>query len=117
MEHNSATTSDRLTFISCHKASKHVNGSSLQDYITTSYHNLVNLFGEPTIRTDKYKTSSEWHVEVERSGTTYGVVTIYDYKQCKTYAGEDGLEPEQITEWNVGAKSYKLAQMVIDFIK
>ena len=116
MEHNSTIATNSLKFISCHKASKHASGSAVQDYINTSYHNLVNHFGKPTIKTDGYKTSSEWHVEIEKSGTVHGVVTIYDYKQCKTYAGDNGLEPEQITEWHVGAKNHKLANLVINLI-
>jgi len=108
---------NRVTFKNCLKPSKHVTGSGVQDYITTSYHNLVNHFGEPTIETDGYKTSSEWHVEIIVQGSVQGAVAIYDYKQCKTYAGDNGLDTEHITEWHVGSKTNRLAQMVIDFIK
>lgn len=103
-------------FKTCHKPSKHVNGTSLQDYITTSFDNLVNHFGEPTIKTDEWKTSSEWHVEIVEDDSTIGAVAIYDYKQCKTYAGDDGLDPEYITEWHVGAKNPRHAQMVTNYI-
>ena len=116
MEHNSGVVSNSLTFKSCNKSSKLAAGTAVQDYINTSYDNLVNHFGEPTIETDGYKTSSEWHVEVEKSGVIQGVVTIYDYKQCKTYAGDDGLDSKHITEWHVGAKNHKLANLVINLI-
>lgn len=116
MKHNSAIASNSLTFKSCRKSSKLATGTAVQDYINTSYHNLVNHFGKSTIKTDGYKTSREWHVEIEKSGDVLGVVTIYDYKQCKTYAGEKGLEPEHITEWHVGAKNHKLANLVIGLI-
>tara|TARA_R110002153_G_scaffold4854_4_gene22719 strand:+ start:2169 stop:2516 length:348 start_codon:yes stop_codon:yes gene_type:complete len=106
-----------ITFISCLKPSKHVTGSGFCDSITTGYDNLVNLFGEPTIKTDEYKTSSEWHVEVREEGSIQGAVAIYDYKQCKTYAPAWGLDTEDITDWHIGAKDPKLAKLVIDFIK
>jgi len=115
IDNNTLTTSP-ITFRSCNTSSKHVTGGALQTYINTSYRNLVNHFGEPTIETDGYKTSSEWHVEVIIDGVVQGAVAIYDYKQCETYAGVDGLEPQHITQWHVGCKTSRLAGLVVDLI-
>lgn len=76
-------------------------GTHGQGQIVCSYDTLVALFGEPNAESDGYKTSAEWCLE-----TPFGIATIYDYKECKTYCGEnDGLEPEDITTWHIGGAS------------
>ena len=104
------------TYKSLHKPSKHIVGGGNVGYLTCSYKHLVDMFGEPTIKTDGYKTSAEWHVEHVYDQQFQGVTAIYDYKQCKTYCGESGLETEQITQWNLGGKSQKLASDLINFV-
>jgi len=104
------------TYTSLAKPSKHIVGSGNMGYLTCTYKHLVNMFGDPVIRTDEYKTSAEWHVEHMHDGEFKGVTAIYDYKQCKTYHGEDGLDVEDITEWNLGGKSSWLAADLIQFI-
>lgn len=104
------------TFLSTHKPSKNLGNAGLSCYMNTSYKNIVRLLGESTIRTDEYKTCCEWHVEVYQDDQLTGAVAIYDYKECKTYRGEHGLEKEHITTWHVGAKDHKLAAKVVNFI-
>lgn len=102
---------------SLHKPSKHIVGGGNVGHLTCSYERLVDMFGEPTIKTDGYKTSAEWHVEHVYDQQFQGVTAIYDYKQCKTYCGDDGLETEHITQWNLGGKNQKLAVDLVNFIK
>ena len=72
-----------------------IDGTFLQGYVITSYQNLVDLFGKPTLQFDPAKTRANWVVQFED-----GVVaTVYDYKvQDKPV--------EEVTEWNVGGKSH-----------
>lgn len=70
------------------------NGTSLQGYVTTSYHQLVARFGEPAF-TDGDKTTAEWHLEFE-DGT---VATIYDWKQTET--------PWGTYQWHVGGRDQR----------
>ena len=105
-----------VNFTSVLKPSKHIIGSGQMGYVDCPYEHLVNLFGEPTILTDKYKTSAEWHIEVRRNDKLVGAVAIYDYKQHDNYTG-DGMETKDITCWHIGAKRTTLAGEVMAFIK
>ncbi len=72
-----------------------ITDTFLQGYVISSYQNLVDLFGEPTVQFDPYKTRANWVVQFED-----GVVaTVYDYKV-------HGKPIEEVTEWNVGGKSH-----------
>ena len=106
---------NRTTFTSLHKPSKHVNGTGVAGYVECTYQHLVNLFGEPTIKTDEYKTSAEWHIEVRRNDVLHGVASIYDYKEHIGYR-EDGKETQDITHWHVGGKM-GIAGEVMAFVK
>lgn len=107
---------NNYTYISLHKPSAQITGSSLMGHVTCTHEYLVNLFGPSMIKTDGYKTSAEWHVEHVIDGVSQGVTAIYDYKQCETYCGEHGVPTELITEWNIGAKSKQLALDLKHFI-
>ena len=106
---------NRTTFTSLHKPSKHVLGTGVAGYVECDYQHLVNLFGEPMIKTDGFKTSAEWHIEVRRNDELQGVASIYDYKQHDNYTG-DGTETKDITHWHVGGKM-GIAGEVMAFIK
>lgn len=106
---------NRTSFISLNKPSKHVVGTGLAGYVECSYQHLVNLFGEPIIKTDGYKTSAEWHIEVRRNDELHGVASIYDYKEHIGYR-EDGKETQDITHWHVGGKM-GIAGEVMAFVK
>lgn len=108
--------SKHITYTSINKPSKHITGSGFAGHLTCSYNHLVNMFGEPIIPTDGYKTSAEWHIEIHHDNELKGVVAIYDYKQCRSYS-RDGLDTEDITEWHLGAKSNWLAADLLHFIK
>jgi hypothetical protein len=49
--------------------------------ISTSYKNLVKLFGKPNSPGDEYKVSSEWILEDDNGY----LVTIYDWKETNLY--------------------------------
>ena len=104
-----------VEYISLNKPSKLIRGSGLAGYVECTYKQLVDLFDEPTIKTDGYKTSAEWHIEVRHDGEIKGVVAIYDYKTHKNYR-EDGLETQDITHWHLGAKNNWMAAELIAFI-
>jgi len=105
-----------IEYISLSKPSKHIVGSGNAGHVNCTYKHLVNMFGEPMLPTDGYKTSAEWHIEIRHDGVVKGAVAIYDYKQHKGYS-EDGLDTEDITEWNLGSKSNRLACDLLYFIK
>ena len=108
--------SGHYEYISKSKPSKHIRGSGFAGHLECTYQHLVNMFGEPMLPTDGYKTSAEWHIEIKHDGVVKGAVAIYDYKQHKGYS-RDGLETEDITCWHLGSKSNWLAADLLHFIK
>jgi len=83
-----------------------IYGSSLIGYVKCSYQELIDSFGEPLeidLSTSDGKTDVEWDIEFQDG--TY--LHIYNWKNGKNYLGDDGLETDQITEWNVGGHSKK----------
>lgn len=76
------------------------SGTSLCGYLRgVSYEQLITVFGAPT-KGDGYKTDAEWDLGYE-DGV---VITIYNWKDGKSYCGDEGLEIDQITDWHVGGK-------------
>ena len=67
------------------------NGTSLQGYITATYDQLVERFGQPESGGDK--TTVEWMLQFE-DGT---VATIYDWKVDET--------PTYMYNWHIGGKN------------
>ena len=76
------------------------NGTSFQGYVNAHYNQLVEMFGEPYTNPDNYKTDVEWIVS-----TPHGPATIYNYKNGRSYLGENGLALEVMDEWHVGGKN------------
>jgi len=83
------------------------NGTSLQGGIDISYKKLVKVFGEPNAKSDGYKTDAEWIVF-----TINGVATIYNYKNGRNYLGNEGLDVENITDWNIGGRTRDVIKWV-----
>ena len=67
------------------------NGTSLVGYVSTTFADLVKVFGKPQIgpNVDDDKVTCEWNL---KSGDV--VFTIYDWKVNKT--------PKGVYEWHVG---------------
>ena len=78
-----------------------------QGNIKITYQELVDELGKPKCF-DDYKTDAEWNLLF--SDGTYA--TIYNYKNGQNYCGEDGLETEDITMWNIGGTSEASANLV-----
>lgn len=85
-----------------------IDGTSYRGEISANYADLHMLFGEPLLG-DGYKTDAEWWVQFD-DGT---LATIYNWKNGRNYMGDDGLDIEQITEWNVGGRCKQALDMVI----
>ena len=66
-----------------------VDMTSLQGYVTSTYDDLVRVFGEPQYQSDG-KVTCEWNSKFA-DGT---VATIYDYKE--------GTTPKGVYDWHVG---------------
>jgi len=106
----------QYTINSLDKWDSKFNGTSLSGYINGSYNDLVDVFGEPTVETDGYKTDAEWLIELTNDeGDVEHVFTIYNYKDGKNYCGANGLNVQDIVEWHVGSKS-NAAMYELDYI-
>ena len=92
-----------------------VGGTFLQGYIKASYEQLVKTFGEPHDPDgDNYKTDVEWAFEFA-DGT---IATLYNWKNGKNYLGEaEGLELNDIYEWNVGGNSDKAGAKLLEKLR
>ena len=74
-------------------------GTSGKGGFVCKYEMLVKVLGEPIKESSlDFKTQAEWNIEY-KDGT---ITTIYDWKQGKGYLGDEGIEPEDVVEWNVG---------------
>lgn len=80
-----------------------VNGTHLQGHMTARYHQLVEVFGEPTDSGDK--TTAEWCLKFE-DGT---VATIYDWKEYETPTGSYA--------WHIGGTSPQAVDRVTQTFK
>jgi hypothetical protein len=83
-------------------------GASLQGYLTATYSELVDAFGEPSKYYDDSKSDAEWDVEFE-DGT---VAKVYNWKSGPNYLGKDGTPVKKITDWNVGARNPAAVEMI-----
>lgn len=89
-----------------------VGGTCYQGQINISYDKLVKILGEPLEGSEDGKTDAEW--VLEDNGV---VATIYNWKNGKAYDPEDGLDLEDITEWNIGGLSKMAVNLVEDYLK
>jgi len=86
-------------------------GTCFQGRVTADYDTLVELFGNP-LKGDEYKTDVEWAFKY--NGT---VVTIYNWKNGRSYLGSDGLKVEDIKLWNIGGFDINAVWVVEGFIE
>lgn len=75
------------------------SGTSLMDIVAINYSQIVDVFGEPNIDSDQYKTFAEWHIY-----TPDGIATIYDYKSP--------WKPEINREWHIGGNDVSVLRWV-----
>ena len=89
-----------------------VNGTALCGRIKgTPFSELVVLFGPP-LEGDEYKVDAEWNLEFVDEDGEKVVATIYNWKNGKAYLGDEGLELDEIREWNIGGMGARAAVMV-----
>ena len=79
------------------------SGSCLQGYIETTYDELVNVFGKPTILKGD-KVTAEWTIKFS-DGT---IATIYDWKQPET--------PMEYYPWHIGGFNRRAVELVNDCV-
>lgn len=82
------------------------NGTSLRGTVSTTYDEIIKIFGEPTyVESDPdEKVTAEWDIEFED-----GVVaTIYDYKE---YTGKPPLARY---DWHIGGHDTKAVHHVLE---
>jgi hypothetical protein len=85
------------------------DGTFLQGCFTMPYDKMVERLGKPDLDgTDK--TDAEWLIEFD-DGT---VATIYNWKNGKNYCGANGLNVEDMRDWNVGGKIYQAYNNVLE---
>jgi len=78
------------------------NGTSFQGTVTTTYNNLIDLFGQPRKGSIDKKTNCSWVLEFT-DGT---VATIYDWKMPEI--------PMEAYKWHIGGKTKKAVEKVSD---
>jgi hypothetical protein len=81
--------------------------TSYRATIEASYHDLVEVWGEPS-KGDAYKTEAEW--VVRPSGKS--VITIYNYKNSRSYADKYS-EIKDVREWHVGGHTANVVDRLL----
>ena len=87
-------------------------GTYLQGHISTTYENIVSVLGKQHHNGDEYKTDAEWNIKFE-DGT---IATLYNWKNGKNYCGDEGLDIEDITEWNIGGHSPRARDLLFSLL-
>jgi len=77
-------------------------GTCLQGCVDVSYQRLVEVFGRPNYPGDPYKMDAGWLIY-----SPDGVATIYNYKDGKQYLGAEGQNVADITDWHIGAHTWR----------
>lgn len=88
-------------------AREEIRGTRRQGYVTTSYHHLVDLFGDP-MQGDGRKIDMQWII-----GTDAGIGTIYNY----TPLYERTASVENLTHWNVGGKNKATYRTIVKIVQ
>jgi len=88
------------------------SGTSHKGYVTATYDELVERFGEPTFLNGD-KTTVEWSLSFQikdiDGDTDYVTATIYDWKSDSTPEGE--------YRWNIGGNDYMAEDVVYQALK
>ena len=87
-------------------------GTYLQGHIDTTYENIVSVLGKQHHNGDDYKTDAEWNIKF-KDGT---IATLYNWKNGKNYCGDEGLDIEDITEWNIGGHSPRARDLLFSLL-
>ena len=82
-------------------------------YVQADYAALVEAFGEPGEGTTDGKTDALWTVLFTRKR----VASIHNWKDGKSYLGEEGTPNEQITLWHVGGRQREVLRLVAEVLE
>jgi len=89
-------------------------GTSLQGYITTTYDNLVEKFGEPVYKAERDgfsdKVWTEFQLEFEDEEGYIIKATIYDWKEEGPGTARNGEY-----RWHIGGNTYDAVEAVTDY--
>jgi hypothetical protein len=96
-----------MNFKTHNETNVNAGGTSLQGYVSVSYHELLTKFGEPT-GSDGFKSDAEWEILFDDGK----VATIYNWKDGKNYNGSRGLRVERITDWHIGGSDKEVVSRV-----
>lgn len=93
-------------------------GSSLHGYVTASYYELRQMFGDPLPGgSSDNKVSTEWRFV----GDDGSVISLYDYKATvlysKSYPTVEAFRRAAQYQWHVGALRLEQAQRFIYWLK
>jgi hypothetical protein len=104
---------DKIKFRTMLRDEDNSEETHLVGKINTVFDVLLKVFGKPT-RVPEAEQTVEWTINIEDPEDEYNtiVATIYDWKIGKGYFGEDGLDLEEITEWNVGGKTHRAVELI-----
>lgn len=100
-----------MNFKTHNETNVNAGGTSLQGYVSVSYHELLSKFGEPTVG-DAYKIDAEWEILFDDGK----VATIYNWKDGKNYNGPDGLDVRYITNWHIGGRDKEVVSRVQELL-
>ena len=97
-----------------------ISGTSLKGTMKTSYYDIVEKFGEPTIGPDDRngdKTTCEWHIEFQvpvDDEYAAGDVDDYDTVIATIYDWKNNSTPMERTIWHIGGKQIEAEWLVTD---
>ena len=81
----------------------------LHGEMVISFQKIVDILGQPNGSHDSYKSSAQWQIV-----TPFGMGTIYDYKEGKSYLGRaEGKARKDIVNWHIGAHNKATADCII----
>jgi|GEM_PF-5105156 len=84
------------------KIGEETAGTSLQGFVTCSYFDLVQTFGEPKTGSSDGKYSMQWSLEFSAGLFAKTVrATIYDYEGSDYYRGDSSAN----LNWHIGGDS------------
>jgi hypothetical protein len=98
---SSRTQSSTLRYETHNDIDIDTNGTSFQGEISTTFENLLKIFGTPMGASDDNKVDVEWNI-MFNDGV---VATIYNWKNGPVSMGEKGTNPVDIKTWHIGGKT------------
>ena len=84
-----------------------IDGTFGQGTIEVSFKEIFDKRGPCHWDGEGYKIDAEWAI---KSGDT--IATLYNWKNGKNYLGDQGLEVQDITEWNIGGNSKEAVDLI-----